>query len=304
MKLRPIFHIDQSEARKPHPYEQWAGAQSLPNRSSSRASFGVGRVSHLAKFREIANALLRVKLFSGKLCWNFQDDRMHSMSDAAALAGMLPFDSMGLYEQPKPRFIFKMPRVVPDQKAKFESDDLFKRLSRESEVRYTGYRDRPLEERQVRFQNGCREGHAEVAFTATGTNLQLVFSHAPYTDRECDFQKERGKVHLVSRFIMNGVCVIWRGSLDLERLDGAGGLELDTERAAHEDALLRDQIERYNQRLRDFEEKQRAYRDHAHQDMELRMAGGLHQPRCHQQSPRHPQHGSGLKPHSQGPILS
>lgn len=59
---------------------------------------------------------------------------MHSMSDAAALAGMLPFDSMGLYEQPKPRFIFKMPRVVPDQKAKFESDDLFKRLSRESEV--------------------------------------------------------------------------------------------------------------------------------------------------------------------------
>ena len=73
----------------------------------------------------------------------------------------------------------------------------------------------------------------------------------------------------MSRFIMNGVCVAWRGWLDLERLDGAGGLELDTERAAHEDALLRDQIERYNQRLRDFEEKQRAYRDHAHQDMEV-----------------------------------
>lgn len=53
---------------------------------------------------------------------------------ASALAGMLPFDSIGLYEQPKPRFIFKMPRVVPDQKAKFESDELFRRLSRESEV--------------------------------------------------------------------------------------------------------------------------------------------------------------------------
>ncbi|KAJ9598004.1 hypothetical protein L9F63_026892, partial [Diploptera punctata] len=39
----------------------------------------------------------------------------------------------GLYEQPKPRFIFKMPRVVPDQKSKFESDELFRRLSRESE---------------------------------------------------------------------------------------------------------------------------------------------------------------------------
>jgi hypothetical protein len=56
------------------------------------------------------------------------------MNDPAALAGMLPFDSIGLYEQPKPRFIFKMPRVVPDQKSKFESDELFRRLSRESEV--------------------------------------------------------------------------------------------------------------------------------------------------------------------------
>lgn len=59
----------------------------------------------------------------------------HPMNDpTAALAGMLPFDSIGLYEQPKPRFIFKMPRVVPDQKSKFESDELFRRLSRESEV--------------------------------------------------------------------------------------------------------------------------------------------------------------------------
>ncbi len=50
--------------------------------------------------------------------------------------GMLgPFDS--LYEQPKPRFIFKMPRVVPDQKHKFENDELFRRLSRESEVKAT-----------------------------------------------------------------------------------------------------------------------------------------------------------------------
>ena len=58
------------------------------------------------------------------------------MSDASSLpggVGMLgPFDS--LYEQPKPRFIFKMPRVVPDQKHKFETDELFRRLSRESEV--------------------------------------------------------------------------------------------------------------------------------------------------------------------------
>lgn len=65
------------------------------------------------------------------------------------------------------------------------------------QVRYTGYRDRPQEERMVRFQNGCREGHTEIAFAATGTNLQLVF--APPTsgympDKECDFEKEPGKV--------------------------------------------------------------------------------------------------------------
>jgi Core binding factor beta subunit len=50
------------------------------------------------------------------------------------LAGMIPFDSIGLYEPPTPRFIFKMPRVVPNQKEKFESDDLFRKLSRDSEV--------------------------------------------------------------------------------------------------------------------------------------------------------------------------
>lgn len=55
-----------------------------------------------------------------------------------ALAGMIPYDSIGLYEQPKPIFRFKMPRVVPEQKSKFESDELFRRLSRESEVRLTG----------------------------------------------------------------------------------------------------------------------------------------------------------------------
>jgi hypothetical protein len=64
------------------------------------------------------------------------------------------------------------------------------------QVRYTGYRDRPPEERQMRFTSGCREGHTEIAFTATGTNLQLVFDHSPYNNRGCDFQKENGKVTL------------------------------------------------------------------------------------------------------------
>ncbi|CAH1971559.1 unnamed protein product [Acanthoscelides obtectus] len=79
---------------------------------------------------------------------------------------------------------------------------------------------------------------------------------------------------------MNGVCVRWRGWLDLERLDGVGCLEYNEERAAQEDALLREQIDRYNQRLKEFEDKQRGYRppDHhrtsaaaaAEQDLEVR----------------------------------
>ncbi|GAB6025322.1 hypothetical protein CHUAL_010735 [Chamberlinius hualienensis] len=178
-----------------------------------------------------------------------------------ARINMLPFEALPIYEQ-KPRFIFKMPRVVPDQKAKFESDELFRRLSRESEIRYTGYRDRPLEERQMRFHNGCREGHTDVAFVATGTNLQLMFTPSTngYSNNDLDFDKEQGKVHIKSGFIMNGVCVRWRGWVDLERLDGVGCLEYDEERGQIEDAVLREQLEMYNQRMRDFEEKQRLYR--------------------------------------------
>jgi Core binding factor beta subunit len=58
---------------------------------------------------------------------------------------------------------------------------------------------------------------------------------------------------------MNGVCVRFRGWLDLERLDGIGRLEYDERRGAHEDAILKEQLERYSQRLKDFEDtKQRS----------------------------------------------
>lgn len=90
------------------------------------------------------------------------------------------------------------------------------------------------------------------------------------------------QVHIRASMIMNGVCVRWRGWIDLERLDGVGCLEYDEPRALQEDAMLREQIDRYNQRLRDFEEKQRAYRGHHHQpdhhraQEELDVAGYYH----------------------------
>ena len=53
---------------------------------------------------------------------------------AALLSSMLPYDTLGLYEQTKPSLMYRVPRVVPDQKGRFDSDELFRRLSRESEV--------------------------------------------------------------------------------------------------------------------------------------------------------------------------
>merc|ERR1712088_520362 len=164
-------------------------------------------------------------------------------------------------EPPRPRFLFKMPRVVPNQKEKYESEDLMKRHSREGEVRYTGYRDRPLHERQTKFICALREGHTEIAFIATGFNLILTFDPTPAFNpahRQCDYEKEPGKVHIRSPFILNGVCVRWKGYLDLERLDGVGAIEFDEDTANLEDAVMRDTVEAYNRRIKDFEEHNKA----------------------------------------------
>ncbi|CAL4124589.1 unnamed protein product [Meganyctiphanes norvegica] len=188
------------------------------------------------------------------------------MNESSPVTTMLPHYDSGLpslYEAPpappKPRLMFKMPRVVPDQKTKFESDELFRRLARETEqVRYTGYRDRPTEERRQKFQSQCRDGYTEIAFTSSGTNLQLSFSptQGGYSS-DVDFNKEPGKVHIRSRFIMNGVCVRWKGYVDLERLDGIGCLEFDEDCARVEDQQLREEIEKYKAKLREFEDKSR-----------------------------------------------
>lgn len=166
---------------------------------------------------------------------------------------------------PKPRFLFKMPRVVPNQREKFESDEFLKRHSREGEVRYTGYRDRPIHERQNKFLNAARDGSTEIAFVATGFNLILNFDTSTNFNpahRQCDFEREVGKLHLKAPMILNGVCIRWRGWLDLERLDGVGCLEFDEENAMVEDAKLREQVESYNRRLREFEEQSKARSRH------------------------------------------
>lgn len=104
-----------------------------------------------------------------------------------------------------------------------------------SQIRYTGFRDRPMEERKNRFAIGCREGHTEIAFTNSGINIQLIFNPNPMMyhhhhhhmhhhfanfERELDFDREHGKVSKlfyvdfkISIFLLNSstqICsVVW-----------------------------------------------------------------------------------------------
>lgn len=51
-------------------------------------------------------------------------------------------------------------------------------------------------------------------------------------------------MHIKSSFILNGVCVFWRGWIELQRLEGFGCLEYDTFQARCEEAALRQQIDK------------------------------------------------------------
>lgn len=165
-----------------------------------------------------------------------------------------------------PRLLFKLPRVVTDQKERYNDDDLFKRHSREGEVRYTLHRDRTINERQNKFQAGFVDGHTEISFSSTGLILLLswptVQSNTSSTSYQqnsnnsyCDFTKEHGKVHLRCPFILNGVCVRWKGWLDLERMDGVGCIEFDDEFAKREDKILQQQVAMYSQRIKEYEDR-------------------------------------------------
>ena len=71
-----------------------------------------------------------------------------------------------------PEHVFK---VAPDQRRKFETNELMRRLSREFDVKYAGNKEKSHEERIIMFQNSCRVGRAEISFTALGINYSLRF---------------------------------------------------------------------------------------------------------------------------------
>nr|XP_009938742.1 PREDICTED: core-binding factor subunit beta [Opisthocomus hoazin] len=112
-------------------------------------------------------------------------------------------------------------------------------------------------------------GSFPLAFVATGTNLSLQFFPASWqgeqrqtpTREYVDFEREGGKVYLKAPMILNGVCVIWKGWIDLQRLDGMGCLEFDEERAQQEDALAQQAFEEARRRTREFEDRDRSHRE-------------------------------------------
>lgn len=112
---------------------------------------------------------------------------------------MLPFEAPTIFEGIHKSY-FRMPRVVKDQRSKFENDELFRQLSHESAVKYTGFKDRPLEERQSRFLQHCQEGHTEISVVQSGNQFTLMFNppiSPNYATESCDYKKEHGKVSLV-----------------------------------------------------------------------------------------------------------
>ncbi|KAL8194736.1 UNVERIFIED_CONTAM: hypothetical protein K2H54_030670 [Gekko kuhli] len=76
------------------------------------------------------------------------------------------------------------------------------------------------------------------------------------------------QVYLKAPMILNGVCVIWKGWIDLQRLDGMGCLEFDEERAQQEDALAQQAFEEARRRTREFEDRDRSHRE----EMEVRVS--------------------------------
>ena len=64
------------------------------------------------------------------------------------------------------------------------------------------------------------------------------------------------QVFLDSPVIVNGVSVRWRGSVNLEKLDGVGGFRFDEDSSRVEDMAMQQQVDGYKHALRDWEDQQ------------------------------------------------
>ncbi|KAF6027938.1 CBFB [Bugula neritina] len=89
------------------------------------------------------------------------------------------------------------------------------------------------------------------------------------------------QVHLKARFILNGVCVIWKGWIDCNRLDGTGCLEFDEEKSLMEESKERERQEKIALQIQEFNQQHRLYSDQERQAEEsenlrrMRRNGGI-----------------------------
>ncbi|XP_028410174.1 core-binding factor subunit beta-like isoform X2 [Dendronephthya gigantea] len=124
-----------------------------------------------------------------------------------------------------------MPRVVENQRAKFETDPVLRQLQEDCEIRYIDHFESNWEERQLRFRTECHEGCCKLGFVSNGVHLNLSFpkvAGSRYTSSEfVDFSREMGKVYIKCPLIFNGVCVTFYGLIDLQTLSGVGHVEFD-----------------------------------------------------------------------------
>lgn len=84
---------------------------------------------------------------------------------------------------------------------------------------------------------------------------------------------------------MNGICVLFRGWVDLDRLDGVGSVEYDEERGSIEEAILKDQIERHKAYIREMEQRERMMQRQVEAEAEVSLFSFLllrhyHDVRC------------------------
>lgn len=180
------------------------------------------------------------------------------MYNAAGLSGVHTCNTCSSSGNADPRPTLKMSHVVSDQKGKFDNDELFRKLSTDSAISYNGDKEKQLNERRLGFYSSCYQGKTEIGFKSNGFCLQLAFNGYAWPSQatDCDFEKEPGRAHIKSRFIMNGVCVQFRGWLDCESLDGVGCIEYVEERAFHEDFIEKNLLrQQHKQFLLDFERK-------------------------------------------------
>ncbi|XP_053211191.1 protein big brother-like [Panonychus citri] len=163
---------------------------------------------------------------------------------------MIPIEQLFKY--------FTFPKVVPNQKDKFQSDPLFCRLSRESEIQYVGYKDRSLFHRKRKFINEIESGTVNIVFVSTAIHLQLILSPGNINILE------NRKVEFRSSLIFNGVCVQCKGWIDLEKLEGIGCLEYDHVNGEIEDTLLKEQIKKRPQENDTIDQHLRTFQSTSH----------------------------------------